>query len=99
MKHFLLLYDYEPDFMTRRTPHRAMHLEHARGAVARGELVLGGALDANGPPMGALLFKAESAAVPEAFAQADPYVTQKVVRGWTVREWTTVVGPDALTPV
>ncbi|MBI1188570.1 MAG: hypothetical protein GC206_14770 [Alphaproteobacteria bacterium] len=99
MKHFLLLYDFHPDFMTLRTPHRAMHLAHARAAAARGELVLGGALDANGPPMGALLFKAENPAVPEAFAAADPYVTQGVVSAWRVREWTTVVGPEALTPL
>lgn len=97
MKHFLLLYDFHPDFMTLRAPHRAAHLAHARAAAARGELVLGGALDANGPPMGVLLFKAESAAAPEAFAAADPYVTHGVARSWRVREWTTVVGPDALT--
>jgi len=46
-----------------------------------------------------LLFKGESSAVAENFARNDPYVTQGLVRKWHVREWTTVVGPTASTPV
>jgi len=99
VKHFLLFYDYHPDYMTLRAPHRPVHLAHARAAVARGELQLAGALDANGPPMGVLLFKGEDAGVAEAFAAGDPYVLNGVVLAWRVREWTTVVGPDALTSV
>jgi hypothetical protein len=37
--------------------------------------------------------------VPEAFAQADPYVTNGIVRRWYVREWTTVAGKTAANPV
>ena len=64
----------------------------ARGG-ARGELVLGGALN---PPEGVmLLFRGDSPAAAEAFAKADPYVQNGIVTGWKVREWTTVVGRDA----
>ena len=42
--HYLLLYDVVPDYADRRRPLRAAHLAHARDAVARGELLLGGAL-------------------------------------------------------
>ena len=92
--HYLLFYDVDADYVERRAPLRAAHLAYARQAVERGELVLGGALD--DPVDGAvLLFKAESRAVAEDFARADPYVVNGLVTAWRVREWTTVVGPHA----
>lgn len=98
MKHFLLLYTYHPDILTLRAAHRGAHLAFANEAVARGELVLGGAV-MDAPMFGALLFKGETAAVAEAFARGDPYVVNGVVTGWRIAEWVTVVGPDALTEV
>jgi uncharacterized protein len=94
MKHFVLLYEYPCDFRDRRAPFRAAHLGYADAAVGRGELQLGGAF-ADDPPQGMLLFKAETADVVEAFAASDPYVQNGLVTAWRVREWTTVVGPDA----
>jgi uncharacterized protein YciI len=99
MKHFLLIYDYVPDYLERRAPLRPAHLAHARASVARNELQLGGAVPQDDPPFGLLLFKADTAQVAEDFARADPYVTQGVVRSWRVREWVTVVGEGALTQV
>jgi hypothetical protein len=99
MKHYLLIYDYAPNYLELRAPLRPAHLEHARASVAREELQLGGAVPEEDPPFGLLLFKAESPAIAEAFARADPYVTQGVVRSWRVREWITVVGEGALTKV
>lgn len=96
--HYLLTYDVVPDHAERRVPLRAAHLAHARAAVARGELLLGGALVP--PSEGAvLLFQGDSGAAAEAFAAADPYVIHGLVVRWRVREWTTVVGPDAASPV
>lgn len=92
--HYLLFYDVADDYVERRQAFRAAHLDHARAAIARGELVLGGALA--DPVDGAvLLFRASSPALAEAFAARDPYVTNGLVRSWRVREWTTVVGPSA----
>ena len=99
MRHFLLIYDYVPDYLERRAPLRPAHLEHARASVSRGELQLGGAVPDDNPPFGLLLFKADSPAVVEAFARIDPYVTSGVVAAWRVREWITVVGEGALTRV
>lgn len=99
MKHFLLIYNYAPDYMDKRAAVRPAHLELARASVARGELQLGGAVPHDDPPFGLLLFKGESAAVAEDFARADPYTTQGVVTSWRVREWITVVGEGALTKV
>jgi uncharacterized protein YciI len=92
--HYLLLYDVVPDYAERRVPLRAAHLAHARAAVARGELVLGGAL-ANPADGAVLLFRGDSPAAAEAFARTDPYVLAGLVASWRVREWTTVVGRDA----
>ncbi len=95
--HYLLLYDVVPDYAERRRPFRKAHLDSARQAVARGELVLGGPL-ANPVDGAVLLFRGPSPAVAEAFAPADPYVAHGVVMRWRVRERTTVVGADAEVP-
>ncbi|HYC76139.1 MAG TPA: YciI-like protein [Planctomycetota bacterium] len=96
--HYLLLYDVAPDYLERRGAYRAEHLRLAWAAHARGELVLGGALE--DPVDGAvLLFRAGSARTAEAFAEADPYVRHGLVTRWRVRPWTTVVGADAARPV
>ena len=96
--HYLLIYDVVPDYVERRAPFRAAHLGRARAAHARGELVLGGALA--DPVDGAvLLFRGDSPAAAEAFAQADPYVTNGLVTRWRVRAWTTVVGDLAECPL
>ena len=91
LMHYLLFYEGGADYEERRKPYRAAHLQHARDAVARGELVLGGAF-AN-PVDGALiLFRGDSSAAAEQFAKSDPYVVNGVVNRWYVRVWTTVVG-------
>jgi uncharacterized protein len=96
--HYLLFYDVIDDYAARRIPLRAEHLALGRKAVARGELVLGGALA--DPVDGAvLLFRGSSPAVAADFARADPYVREGLVTRWWVREWTTVVGPGAEAPV
>ncbi|MGI9044508.1 MAG: YciI-like protein [Gemmatimonadaceae bacterium] len=98
MKHFLLFYDVTPDYLERRAEFRPAHLQLARAAQDRGELVLGGAL--TNPVDGAvLLFRGESAEVAENFASTDPYVLNGLIKEWRVREWTTVVGAEAATPL
>jgi uncharacterized protein YciI len=96
--HYLLFYEAGPDYQERRKPFRTAHLQHARAAAARGELVLGGAFAS--PVDGAMiLFRGDSPAAAEEFAKSDPYVVNGVVKKWYVREWTTVVGPDAETKI
>ena len=98
MKHFLLFYEVGPDYVERRGQHRNAHLEKAWASHARGELQLGGALA--DPVDGAvLLFRGEASSVAESFARVDPYVVNGLVRSWRVREWTTVAGEGAATPV
>ena len=98
MSHYLLIYDLADDYLSRRGEFRGVHLKMAWDAHAKGDLVLGGAL---GEPVdrAILMFKGESPKVAEDFAKADPYVTNGLVKAWTVRQWMTVVGDLAATPV
>jgi uncharacterized protein YciI len=98
MAHWLLIYDLASDYLDRRPDFRDLHLKLAWRAADRGELILGGALtDPTDQAM--LLFTGEDASTAEAFARADPYVTNGLVTGWRVRPWFTVVGSGAATPV
>lgn len=98
MKHFLLFYEFASDYLDRRPPFRAEHLRLAWDAHDRGELVVAGALA--DPVDGAvLMFAGDDASAAEAFARGDPYVANGLVERWRVREWTTVAGDLAATPV
>jgi hypothetical protein len=95
---YLLFYEVAPDYLERRCAFRAEHLALAWAAQGKGHLVLAGAL-AN-PADGAVFhFRGDSPAAAEEFARADPYVRNSLVPRWWVREWTTVVGDAASTPV
>ena len=89
--HFLLFYDYVPDYLERRGEFRKAHFAYAKPFLERGELVLGGAL-ADPPDKAVLLFRADSPQTAERFAADDPYVVNGLVTDWSVRPWTTVVG-------
>ncbi len=96
--HYLLFYDVVDDYLTRREPLRAAHLEHAWRASGRGELLMAGAL-ADPVDSAVLLFQGASPEVAVSFARADPYVTNGLVTRWRVRRWTTVVGDGCSSPV
>ena len=96
--HYLLMYTLSSDYLERRGQYRGVHLDLARAAQQRGEIVLAGAL-ADPADMAVLMFRGDSPAAAEAFAKADPYVTQGLVTSWTVRPWNTVIGEAATTPM
>lgn len=96
--HFLLMYDYVPDYLERRGQYRDQHLGLAWAAQSRGELLLAGALAE--PADGAVLvFQCDSPDTVERFAKADPYVIHGLVSSYRVRQWNTVVGDAATTPL
>ena len=93
MPYFALFYDVVENFAARRTPYRGEHLRLVREAHQRGEIVLAGALGT--PPDRALLiFRANDASIPEAFARQDPYVSHGLVTRWEVQPWAVVVGDE-----
>jgi len=96
--HYLLTYELVDDYLDRRGQYRDAHLALAWAASDRGELLLAGALESP-VDTAALLFEGDSPAAAEAFAKADPYVVNGLVKTWRVRPWKTVVGKTASTPV
>lgn len=96
--HYLLIYDLASDYLERRAEFRALHLDLAREASERGDLVLAGAL-ADPADKAILLFQGDSPERASEFARNDPYVANGLVKRWEVRQWTTVIGKDAAQPV
>jgi len=96
--HYLLFYETADDYLERRAAYRDEHLKLAWAASERGSLILGGAL--TGPADTALLlFKGDSPQAAEDFARRDPYVQNGLVKRWYVREWRTVAGELAASPL
>ena len=97
MAYFALMYKAVDDFIAQRGRYRDEHLQLAREAHARGELVLAGAFA--DPADGALLiFQGETRSTADAFARKDPYVKNGLITEWTVRSWTVVVGNEPRAP-
>lgn len=96
--HYLLIYDLADDYLERRAEWRTPHLKLAWEAQQRGELVLAGAL-AEPADQAILMFQCETAEPVRLFAAKDPYVTHGLVKAFHVRQWNTVVGEAAFTPV
>ncbi|CAG9332030.1 unnamed protein product [Blepharisma stoltei] len=88
-KHFLLTYKYVEGMVDKRAPYRDAHIAHARAYEPRG-LVLIGALQ-NPIDTGVLLFEGEEKMIKD-YAQNDPYVVNRLVTDYTIREITIVAG-------
>ena len=85
----ILTYDYVPDVLERRGPHRRAHLAHVESWSAERGLVIGGAT--GNPPTGALfVFEADRAEIEE-FVAADPYREAGLIAGSSVEPWNVVV--------
>jgi len=95
MAYFVLRCQVVDDYLARREPFRAAHLALADEFAARGELLLGGALEDPADET-MLVFRAPDATRVEAFVARDPYVANGLVRSWTVRRWLVAVGMASL---
>jgi uncharacterized protein len=96
MPYFALLYDVVDDFVARRVPFRAEHLRLAGEAHNRGDIVLAGAL-VEPVDTALIIFRCAHKSVAEDFARRDPYVVNGLIKKWTVRPWTVVVGQTSET--
>ena len=89
MSHFLLFYEYVPDILDRREPHRDAHLALVRRWKDEGSIVLAGAL--GDPPHGAaFVFRVEDPARIDEFTREDPYIAAGLVTERRVESWTVV---------
>jgi uncharacterized protein len=93
VKYFILFYEVVDDYVERRGEYRAEHLALARASVERGEMRYAGAY-ADPVDGAALLFRGTDEGVARAFAEADPYVLNGLVKSWHIREWSVVIGAD-----
>jgi uncharacterized protein YciI len=86
-----LQYDLVDDYLERRGEFRDEHLGMARAAHGRDELALAGAF-VEPADQALLVWSTEDRSVVEAFAEADPYVRNGLVKAWRVRDWNVVIG-------
>jgi uncharacterized protein YciI len=94
MPYFALFYEVVDDFVARRSSFRGEHLRLAGEANSRGDLLLGGAL-AEPADTALLVFTCANKSIVEEFARRDPYVVNGLVKKWTARPWSVVVGQNA----
>jgi uncharacterized protein YciI len=88
--YLMLLYEYVPDVVERRAPHREEHLRLLRLLKDAGRVLMAGAL--GDPPTGAaLVFVTDDRADVEAFVAADPYVANGLVTNWRILPWRVAV--------
>jgi uncharacterized protein len=91
MNYYVLIYNLTDDYLERRPAYRAEHLQLAKDAEERGELVLGGAY--SDPADTALLvWRGEDASAAENFVANDPYVKNGLIDRWEIRPYTVVIG-------
>lgn len=91
MNYYILFYDLADNYLQDRGNYRAEHLQLARAAADKGELVLGGALD-NPADQAILVFHGDDDSVATSFVEGDPYVKNGLVKSWKVRKWNAVIG-------
>ena len=97
MKHVLLFYEVTPDYLDRRAEHRSAHLAHAWAAHERGEILLAGALADPRVARRCCLRRKQRRG--RDLRPGGSYIANGLVARWHVREWTTMVGNLAATPV
>ena len=91
MNYYVLVYHLTDDYLERRGNYRAEHLQMAKDAEARGELVLGGAYS-DPADTALLIWRGEDASAAENFVANDPYVKNGLIARWEIRPWTVVIG-------
>lgn len=87
--HYILFYNYVPDILEKRPPHRAAHLSILNELHAAGKVRLAGAY--TDPADGAAIVFSDRAAA-EDFVTRDPYIANGLVTTHRIREWNVVVG-------
>ena len=92
---YLLKYDYVPDILEKRGPHREKHLGLAQELIDQGKCLSGGP---TGPiemqvPTGALFLFTDLEAAQQ-FTQQDPYVEAGLVTRHSIEEWNVVLSKE-----
>lgn len=91
----ILFYEFVEGYIEKRAPYRQDHLNLVHEYIERDELRLGGAF-ANPADSAALVFFVDEISIVEGFVKSDPYYTNELVKDYSIREWTVVVGKDMI---
>ena len=91
-KQYLLRYEYVPDILEKRGPHREEHLGIAQQLADEGKCLAGGP---SGPvpmevPTGALFVFADEGSAKQ-FVEQDPYIKAGLVTKHVIEEWTVAI--------
>jgi len=89
---YVLFYNYIPDVLEKRPPHRDLHLSLASDLAKDGKCLSGGPttpLKADVPDGAVFVFSDEESA--NFFVKEDPYVKHGIVTDWSIKEWTVAV--------
>lgn len=89
--YYLLSYYTVSTYLEERKVYRNDHLELAKKAYKKGELVMAGALD-DPADQALLVFRTSESAMN--FAEKDPYVKNGLIKKWEVRPWNVVIGKE-----
>ncbi|MEA2277413.1 MAG: uncharacterized protein QOC78_2373 [Solirubrobacteraceae bacterium] len=85
----ILFYDYVPDLVERRAPHRDGHLALIHRWHEEGRLVMAGPLG-DPPHSGAFVLRIGDASAADEFVAQDPYAEAGLVKSWRVEPWNVV---------
>ena len=85
----LVLYEYVPDILERRAPHRDDHLARLLAWADEGRLIAAGAL--GDPPSGAAIVLSVPVEEAERMTADDPYVRAGLVTAIRIEPWNVVV--------
>jgi uncharacterized protein YciI len=91
-KQYVLRYDYIPQVLEKRGPHREKHLGLAKQLIDEGKCFSGGPIGPTGAPVptGALFLFADLESA-QSFVAQDPYVANGIVTAHYIDEWNIVV--------
>ena len=87
----ILTYNFSPNYLQERVPHRMNHFEHLKPYIRRKELLLGGATESESPD-GVLIFDNLNREEIEIFAKSDPYVINNIAMSYKIVKWNAVAG-------
>lgn len=88
--HYLLFYKTVDSFIEKRTAYRLEHLDLVKDHVAKGQIVMGGAM-AEPADEALIVFECEDEAIPTSFVENDPYVQHGLVISWNIRPWNVAI--------
>lgn len=88
----VLLYESADDVLTKAPAHLAAHVARIKEFDARGEILMVGTF--GDPQAEGSMGVFPTRALAEAFVKDDPFVRERVIRRWEIRDWNEILTPS-----